>query len=47
MNKNIELALELIEFALRSDVDCIYVLEDLEKILKGEKTSFNKNSYWN
>ena len=43
---NIELALELIKFALESNVDYIYVLEDLEKILKGEKTSFNKDDYW-
>ncbi len=43
---NIELALKLIEFALNSNVDYIYVLEDLEKILKGEKTSFNKEDYW-
>ena len=47
MSKEIKLALELIEFALNSDVDYMYVLEDLEKILKGEKTSFNKDNYWN
>lgn len=43
---NIELALELINFALNSNVDYIYVLEDLKKILKGEKASFNKDDYW-
>lgn len=43
---NIKLALELINFALNSNVDYIYVLEDLEKILKGEKKSFNKDDYW-
>ena len=47
MNKEIKLALELIEFALKSDVDYMYILEDLEKILKGKKTSFNKDDYWN
>lgn len=45
--KNVELALEMIEFALKSDVDYVYILEDLEKILKGQKTSFNKEHYYN
>ena len=43
---NIKLALELIEFALNSNVDYIYVLEDLEKILLGTKKTFNKEDYW-
>lgn len=47
MSKEVKLALELIDFALRSDVDYVYVLEDLEKILKGLKTSWNKEHYWN
>lgn len=42
-----KLALQLIEFALRSDVDYIYVLQDLQKILEGKKTSWNKDDYWN
>ena len=46
MSKEIKLALELIEFALKSNVDYMYVLEDLEKILKGKKVSFNKDDYW-
>ena len=45
--KQTKLALELIDFVLKSDVDYIYVLQDLESILKGEKTSFNKDDYWN
>lgn len=45
--KQIELALELIDFALKSDVDYVYVLEDLQKILEGKKTIWNKDHYWN
>lgn len=45
--KKIRLALEVIDFALKSDVDYVYVLEDLKLILNGEKTSWNKEHYWN
>lgn len=47
MKEEIKLALELIEFALKSDVDYVYILEDLELILKGKKTSWDKSHYWN
>lgn len=43
---NIKLALKLINFALKNNVDYIYVLEDLEKILLGTKNTFNKDDYW-
>ena len=46
-DKQKKIALELINFALKSDVDYVYVLEDLEKILNGEKTKWNKEHYWN
>lgn len=45
--KEKELALKLIEYALKSDVDYVYVLEDLEKILKGEKEIFYEEDYFN
>ena len=47
MEKQVKTALELIDFALKSDVDYVYVLEDLEKILNCEKTTWNKEHYWN
>ena len=45
MNK-IKLALELIDFALKSNVDYVYVLEDLQLILNGKKTTWSKEDYW-
>lgn len=47
MEKQVKTALELIDFALKSDVDYVYVLEDLQKILEGKKETFNKDHYWN
>lgn len=47
MEKQVKTALELIDFALKSDVDYIYVLEDLQKILEEKKETFNKDHYWN
>ena len=42
-----ELIKELVEFALTHAVDdYVYILEDLEKILKDKKTTINKNDYW-
>lgn len=40
-----KLALELIEFALGYNVDYILVLEELEKILKGESKSKDFKSF--
>ena len=42
---NIDIALELIDFALNNNVDYIYVLEDLQKILQGNMKSFNEDDY--
>ena len=42
---NGDVALELIEFALNYNVDYIYVLEDLQKILQGKMNDFNEEDY--
>ena len=42
---NVDVALELIEFALNYNVDYIYVLEDLQKILQGKMKDFNEEDY--
>lgn len=45
MEERIKLALNFIQFALEYSVDYVYVLEALEKILKGEQKLYNPENY--